>query len=178
MWRVQKWVKRFLNAKRNIKFFFPKWQNFNLAQDSLNEAPMYFFRNCNVPIPIFPLLTLASVAYGKLALNPGALHTASTGERTSETSSWPLPCLSLGGRLIKMCSSSACCGWNDPRAKILSKILKCVYFPFNFHRIHREQNPFSTSYSPLGWAWKTFPTRGWMRSLKPSMLISLSNDFA
>lgn len=32
---------------------------------------------------------------------------------------------------------------------------KYVCFPFNFHRICREQIPFSTSYS-LGWAWKTF----------------------
>lgn len=153
---------------------------FQSSTGSLNEAPMYFFRNCNVPIPIFPSLTLASVKviYGKLALNPGALPNASTGERTTETSSWPLPCLSLGGCLIKMRPSSACWGWNDPRAKIPSKILKCVCLPFNFHRIHREQLPFSTSYSSLGWAWKTFPTRGWMRSLKPSMLIYLSSGFA
>lgn len=38
----------------------------------LNEVPMYCFRNCNVPIQIFPLLTLASVAYGKLVLNPNS----------------------------------------------------------------------------------------------------------
>lgn len=82
-----------------FNFFFPKWQCFNLAQGSLNEVPMYCFRNCNVPIQIFPLLTLASVAYGKLVLNPGALHTASTGERTTETSSWSLLCLSFGGHL-------------------------------------------------------------------------------
>lgn len=65
----------------------------------LNEVPMYCFRNCNVPIQIFPLLTLASVAYGKLVLNPGALHPASTGERTTETSSGHCCVYLFGGHL-------------------------------------------------------------------------------